>query len=269
MPSPPLSPLRAICVAVARSADRQWLGWFLAALTAAAPMALFAQTVSERGDGFLFDRPTLSFAIRGGYDRPFAGSDIYDFATTQLSLDRGDFAAFGYAFDMSVRLADRVDLMFSAGEARRSSPSEFRKFVDTRDRPIQQTTALRRVPLTLGLRYAVTSPGERIGRLAWIPSRFTPWIGLGGGTMRYSFTQAGDFVDFQTLNVFPKTYRSKGWAPMAYANIGAEYSLNERFALTGDLRYATARAPLDGAFVGFDKIDLSGTAATMGFSVRY
>jgi hypothetical protein len=87
--------------------------------------------------------------------------------------------------------------------------------------------------------------------------------------MQYSFTQAGDFVDFQTLNVFARTFRSKGWTPMAFASVGADVSLTERFSLTGDVRYSAARAPLTGAFVGFDRIDLSGTAATMGISVRY
>ncbi len=269
MPGLPLLPRRRTRAAVAREGNTPWLRWLLVALTATAPLTLFAQTAGYRGDGFLFRRPLLTFSIRGGYDRPTGSSDIYDFTTTQLTLNRGDFAALSYNFDVGVRLADRVDMTFSAGEARRATPSEFRNFIDNDDLPIEQITALRRVPLTVGLKYALTAPGERIGRLAWIPSRFTPWVGLGGGAMQYSFTQAGDFVDFQTLNVFARTFRSKGWTPMAFANVGADVSLNERFSLTGDVRYSAARAPLRGAFVGFDKIDLSGTAATMGLSVRY
>jgi hypothetical protein len=56
---------------------------------------------------------------------------------------------------------------------------------------------------------------------------------------------------------------------MAYAHLGADLSLNERFLLTGDLRYSAARTPLSDTFEGFDRIDLSGTAATIGISVRY
>jgi len=253
----------------APAAGRPWLRWLLAAVTAAAPLSLFGQFAGERGDGFLFRRPVVTFAIRGGYDRPMARSDLYDFTTTQLTLSRGDFAALGYAADLGVRVAERVDLVFSAGEARRGQPSEFRKFVDDRDQPIEQTTSLRRVPLTAGVRYALTSPGEQISRLAWLPSRLTPWIGAGGGLMLYNFRQNGDFVDFETLNVFSKTYASKGRSAMAYVNLGADLSLTERFVLTGDLRYSTARAALNGTFVGFNKIDLSGTAATMGIAVRY
>lgn len=259
-------PPRAVA---APAAGRPWFRWLLAAVTAASPLSLFGQFAGERGDGFLFRRPIVTFAIRGGYDRPMARSDLYDFTTTQLTLSRSDFAALGYAADLGFRVAERVDLVFSAGEARRGQPSEFRMFVDDRDQPIEQTTSLRRIPLTVGVRYALTSPGEQISRLAWLPSRLTPWIGAGGGLMLYNFTQNGDFVDFETLNVFAKTYASKGRSAMAYANLGADLSLTERFVLTGDLRYSTARAALNGTFVGFNKIDLSGTAATMGIAVRY
>lgn len=260
---------RSLRVAAAQTPDRLWLRWLLVALTAAAPLSLFAQTAAHQGDGFLFQRPSFTFAIRGGYDRPLASSDIYKFTTTQLTLDKGDFAAAGYAVDAGFRLRDRLDLTFSAGEARRTAGSEFRKYIDNNDQPIEQTTSLRRIPLSMGVKYALRDPGERIGKLAWIPSQFTPWVGIGGGAMQYTFRQKGDFVDFETLNVFNRTFTSKGWTPMAYAHLGADISLNQRFALTGDLRYSYARAPLTGAFVGFDRIDLSGTAATMGFSVRY
>ncbi len=265
----PLSRVPHGRVAAAAPRASLWLRWLLPAVTAAAPLALFAQDPGQRGDGFLFRRPVISLTVRGGYDRPSGRSEIYDFTTTQLTLDRGDLAALGYQFDLGVRVAERVDLVFSVGEARRSQPSEFRDFVDNNDLPIEQTTTLRRVPLTAGVRYALTRPGEQIGKFAWIPSRITPWVGVGGGAMQYTFRQKGDFVDFQTYDVFARTFQSKGWTPLAYANIGADLSLSERVALVGDLRYTAARASLDGAFVGFDKIDLSGAAATMGLSVRY
>lgn len=245
------------------------LRWLIIAAAAGAPVILLAQPAGAGGDGFTFRRPALSITVRGGYDRPMGRSDIYDFATKQLTLNKRDFAAASYQVDLNVRVSERFDLGISGGEATRTSPSEFRNFIDNNDQPIEQNTRLRRVPLTLGVKYALTAPGERIGKFAWIPARLTPWAGLGGGTMRYNFTQVGDFVDFQTLNVFTKEYTSEGWTPMAYVHLGADLMLNTHFALTGDLRYTTARAPLSGAFVGFNKIDLSGTAASMGLTLRY
>lgn len=241
--------------------------WLIVAI-AAAPLPLLAQPAGAVGDGFAFRRPVLSLTIRGGYDRPVGGSDIYDFSTTNLTLDKGDFAAAGYQIDIGFRVNDRTEIVLSGGQARRQADSEFRDYIDNNDLPIEQTTRLRRMPLSVGVKYALTSPGERIGKFAWIPARLTPWAGVGGGAMQYAFSQVGDFVDFQTLNVFGDELKANGWAPMGYGHLGADLRLTTRLSLTGDLRYTRSSARLGGSFEGFDRIDLSGTAATMGFTLR-
>jgi hypothetical protein len=237
----------------------------------AAPISVIAQPGGAVGDGYFFRRPTVSLTIRGGLDRPTASSDIWAFTTRNLTVDRGDFLAPGYQVDLGIRFNRRTEVVFASGLSVRSTGSEFRDFIDNNDQPIEQTTRIRRLPVTAGVRFALTLPEEKLGRLAWVPARFTPWIGAGGGAMNYTFSQKGDFVDFQTLNVFRQEYVASGWTPMGYANVGADLRLSTRLWLTGDLRYSMARAPMNtpgSKFVGFNKIDLSGTAATMGFTVR-
>ncbi len=234
------------------------------------PVTLLAQSAGAVGDGFAFRRPVVSLTVRGGYDRPLGNGEIFDFSRKNLTLSTGDFAAAGYQIDIGVRISDRTEIVVTGGDASRTAGSEFRNFIDNNDKPIEQTTRLRRLPLAVGVKYALSAPGERIGKFAWIPSRFTPWVGTGLGAMQYSFTQNGDFVDFQTLNVFRDELSSTGWAPMGYAHLGLDVRLTTRMSLTGDLRYTAARGTLarDGSFDGFGKIDLSGTAATMGFTLR-
>jgi hypothetical protein len=229
---------------------------------------LLAQPAGAVGKGFAFRRPVLSITVRGGYDRPNAASDIFDFTTTNLTLGRSDFAAAGVHLDVAVRVNERTDVVFSGGIAQRRVASEFRNFIDNNDQPIEQTTLLRRAPIAVGVKYALTPPGERIGKFAWIPAKLTPWIGVGGGTMEYGFKQVGDFVDFQTLDVFRDELSSTGFAPMAYGLLGADLSLTTRVSLTGDLRYTYARAKMSESFEGFNRIDLSGAAATVGFTIR-
>jgi hypothetical protein len=240
----------------------------LTALLSLAPLPLLAQPAGAVGDGFSFRRPILSLSIRGGYDRPFAGSDVFDFTTTNLTLSKADFAAAGLQLEVGVRVGDRTEIVASGGTARRSVPSEFRNFIDNNDQPIEQTTRLQRTPYTLGVKYALTAPAEQIGKFAWIPSRITTWVGAGGGFMNYDFSQVGDFVDFQTLNVFRDDLTSSGTAPLAYGHVGIDLRLSTRTALTGDIRYTYARARLSDAFVNFNSIDLSGAAATIGLTFR-
>jgi hypothetical protein len=263
----PSLPVRTPSRAGAAEPKRLRLGLLLLAV-ATSPWQLAAQQLGVGGEGYFFHRPALTISVRGGADRPIGSSQIWDFTTQNLTVSKGDFTAPGFMVDVGVRLSDRFQLIAASGTSRRANASEFRKYVDNNDLPIEQTTTIRRLPVMLGVRYNITAPEERISRFAWIPSRVTPWVGVGGGAMNYTFSQIGDFVDFQTLNVFKQTFASSGWAPMAYGNVGVDLKLSMRFSLTGDFRYSAARATLGGKFVGFDKIDLSGTAATMGLTVR-
>jgi hypothetical protein len=87
--------------------------------------------------------------------------------------------------------------------------------------------------------------------------------------MWYRFTQQGEFVDFQTNDIFRDHLESSGWAPTVQGLAGVDLTLTPRLALTGEARYSWARAQLSDAFVGFDRIDLSGTSATVGLTVRF
>jgi hypothetical protein len=234
-------------------------------------LALSVPAVAQQGagNGFLFREPVGSFALRAGFAQATAGSDIFDFVTDELTLGRNDFAGMSFAADLGVRLGRQLDLVFGGSYAGSSAQSEFRRFVDNNDLPIEQTTSLARVPLTASVKYYFTPRGRTIGRYAWIPSTLAPFVGAGGGGMWYRFRQKGDFINMETFDVFNDTFRSEGWTPTAIAFAGVDVSLGPRFALTTEGRYTYGRAKLGADFSGFDKIDLSGYGVSAGFSVRF
>ncbi len=231
-----------------------------------APAAVHAQTA---GNGFLFGRPSAVFSIRGGFASPTANSDVFSFAAKQLTLGKGDFGSGTVVTDLGVRVADRVDVQFGFSFSDRNINSEFRDWVDNNNLPIEQQTGFRRTAVTLGAKYYLTSPGRSISRLAWVPAKVTPYVSAGVGAMGYRFRQEGDFVDFQTLDVFPTKLSSKGWSPMAYAAGGVDYSLTTRLGLISEARYDRSRATMSSVFEGFDRIDLSGLSASVGLSLRF
>ena len=238
----------------------------LIAIVALAPRA----GAQGSGKGFLFHKPVGSFALRGGYAVANASSDVFSDATTQLTLNKGDFSGFNWGGDISYSTGDRWDLLFDGEVAYSKKDSEFRKFIDNNNQPIEQTTKFTRVPLTIGLKYYLTSRGRSVSQFAYIPSKFAPYVSVGGGAMYYFFQQKGDFVDFETLDVFNTTLESTGWAPMGRGAAGVEYSLGPWLALTGEGRYVWAKAKLDpSAFDGYDKIDLDGFTGTVGIRVRF
>jgi len=118
------------------------------------------------------------------------------------------------------------------------------------------------------LRHYLTSRGRSIGRFAWIPARRALYLGVGAGMMEYKFSQTGDFIDFETLNVFSDEYISQDWAPTAHANAGLDIALGRMSMLNLEARYTWAQSPMGSDFQGFNQIDLSGLAVTAGLSLR-
>jgi len=231
------------------------------------PLATVAQMGS--GDGFLFGAPHGSVTLRGGFARPSAGSDVFSFVQQHLTLSRGDFAGGSFSTDVAINLSERLALEVGTGYSGRSVPSVYRDWVDNKDQEIAQTTALRRMPLTVGVRYYLSPTGRSISRLAWVPTRVATYVAGGAGGTWYSFRQSGDFVDYQTLDVFGTTLKSSSWAPTAYGAVGVDYSMSARTGLVAEARYDHAKARMSRDFSKFDRIDLSGLAATVGLTIRY
>src|SRR3954468_3507599 len=71
------------------------------ALAAAAPA--HAQST---GDGFLFHRPMARISVRGGYAVARAGSDLFDFTTENLTLQKRDFSGLSLGAAVDVTASD-------------------------------------------------------------------------------------------------------------------------------------------------------------------
>ncbi len=236
------------------------------AVLLAAPAAVSAQT---GGPGFLFRRPAVQLGLRWGYSVAHAGSGIYSYVTDSLTLNKSDFNAFMIGGQLAFRITDRLDGAVDFAYAGATRPSEERYWVDNNNLPIQQKTTFSRIPLTFRLKWYLMPQGQSISRFAWIPAEWAPYVGMGAGVMWYTFRQSGDFVDWQTLNVFTDRFESSGNAPTLNVFAGADVSLNKNFVLTGEARYDWASARMGQDFIGFDKIDLSGVQLSLGIGARF
>ena len=239
----------------------------VAVLAALPVLPLSAQ--SGGGDGYLFSAPHATLSIRGGLARPTASSDVFSFVTERLTVNRGDFVGVSFASDLGFRLTHRIDLVLGTGISTRERRSEYRDLVDMDDLPIEQRTTFRRIPMTAGVKVHLRPSGRSVGKLAWVPTRLAPYVAAGGGMMYYVFKQDGDFVDYQTFDVFRTSLRSTDVAGMAYGAVGGTYSLAPRIGVNVEVRYDRARGPLDADFRDFDPIDLSGAGLTAGFLFRF
>lgn len=244
---------------------------FRSLLLVAASVSLMvpSEVLGQGGDGFLFKRPKVQLSIRGNYFLPRAGSQIFDDTREQLTVETSDFHTVGVGGEVAVRITERVDVAVDFGYGQSETFSEFRDFVGTDDPPIEQTTIFTRVPVTANVKLYLTDRGRSISRLAWIPTKVTPYVGAGVGFVWYEFTQTGEFVDFNNLDIFNDRFTSSGTAPTAQGFAGVDLSIGGNWVLTGEARYSVGNVEMDADFVGFDNIDVTGLQVTVGLGVRF
>jgi len=225
--------------------------------------------VPNRSADFLFGRPRASIGVRGHWIFASAGSDIFDFVTRQLTLDKKDFDGPGFGADGGVALNDRLDVVGGFEMSRMSKGSEYRDFVDNLLLPIEQRTSLNTLSIVGSVRYALIPKGQQISRLAWIPNRVVPYVGAGAGATHYEFRQSGDFVDFQDLSVFNDSFKAAGWTPTAHVFGGVDVQLFRGLYCTAQGRYTKAKGTLSSDFIDFDPIDLSGFRVSAGINLLF
>ena len=222
---------------------------------------------------FLLGRPRVSIGVRGEWLFASASSDIFDFVTEQLTLDKSSFNAPGFGMDVAVSLTSRLNLVTSVDIAKSRTPSEYRDHVEqvgSTFLPIQQTTSLRQSSFSGSLTFALLPRGRTISRFAWIPSTIVPYVGAGGGVTNYDFRQDGDFVDFNNSSrIFTDNFRSHGWTPTAHVLGGADIQLYKRMFVSIEGRYGWANATLDSDFIEFEPIDLGGFRFGAGFHFMF
>lgn len=224
-------------------------------------------------DGFLLGAPRVSLTFMTGYMQPRAASggdtqSLWDLTREELTVDTRDLGGTSIGGQIGVRASEHFDVTLAITYTHSETRSEFRDWVDQDDLPIEQTTEFVTVPVTVGFKAYLLDRGRSFGRYAFVPRKWNAYAGVAGGLVYYRFQQRGDFVDFETLDIFTDNFLSQARAPTVHFLAGMEVSMNQRLLLTGEGRYALGTAPLDSDFVGFPDLDLAGFQFTVGLSLR-
>jgi hypothetical protein len=240
----------------------------LLAVTAAVifmPQPAFAQG----GPGFLFAQPRVAVSAKAGYSFPQTDSDLFDFSREQFTLSRADFRSPSFGAEAAFSATEQLDVVVDFGWARSRADSEYWDFEDLDGLPIEQETVFERTTISFGARYYPLDRGRQVGQFAWVPSAVSPFVGAGVGVMWHEFRQNGDFIDFETFDVFSDNLQTSGVAPVADVRAGIDVSLSRRVFVTGEARYLFGTGPTGDDYVGFDDMDLSGLVALVGVGFRF
>jgi len=218
---------------------------------------------------FMIGQPRAYLGFDTGFLFANTGSDLYDFISRQLTVDKQAFNTPVLGGRFGVSLTPRIDVLVGLEHAKSTADSEYRDFVDTQSLPITQTTSRQEYNLTGSVRVSLVPSGRRISRYAWVPRTVTPYVGAGGGAVKYDFSQFGSFVDFATSRIFTDQFDATGWAPSAHAFAGADVRIWRRLYLSLEGRYTWSAAPLSDDFVDFEPLSLAGFRLGGGVRVAF
>ena len=230
-----------------------------------------APAAAQSSPDFLFGSPNGMIGVRSGWVFASANSDLFTFVQEHLTVDRKDFNAPAIGVDVEIAMAPRLSAVAGFDYARATKNSEYRDFVDNQRLPITQTTQLSELNFSGSVKFAVTPRGRDISSRAWIPAAVTPYVGAGGGVLKYEFLQYGDFIDVDSpaMDVFTDTFRSSGWTPSAHVFGGVDVRVYKRLYLSGEGRYLWSSSTPSRDFIDFEPIDLAGFKATVGIHYMF
>lgn len=218
----------------------------------------------QNPSGFRFDPPKVHFSIQIGADQTKTANEIVQFVSNRLTLDPKDFHQPKIALELGVRLNERTDIDFEMVFAGMGMDSEFRDWVDNDDLPIRQTTEIFKSTFGMNIKRYLRNRGQRLSQFAWIPNGWAPFVGAGGGLAVYEFGQVGDFIDFETLDVFGADLRSRGHGALGKVFAGMDFYLGAGWGLTTTWQYTWVSSPMNGDFQQFQPFDLGGLGGQFG-----
>lgn len=219
-------------------------------------------TSSAPPPDFMLGRQRASIGVRGSLFVASANSDIFDFVTNQLLLEKKDFNTGSFGAEFSYSMHPRLDLVVGMDLNNMSKGTQDRdrdELLPNGSRvPIKSVTELQQLNFTASAKFALIPRGRSVSRLAWLPNTFVPYLGAGAGYGSYSFRQNGDFDDFVDHHIFTDRFHSDGWAPTFHVLAGTDIRVARHLLLSFEGKYSWSHADLSQDFLDFEPIDLGG-----------
>lgn len=226
---------------------------------------------AQSGEGYLFGSPPAHLDFSLGMAAPRAQGVLFEEIMDRYTLKREDLRSAAFGGSLGLRVDEQVDFALELGFARSSTDVEDRDYEGTDGLPIVHTVELTRVPLSVVFRGYLWERGRQVGRMAWVPRAWVPYLGAGVGITWYEFAQDGEFVDETdpALPIFRDVLTWDGSAPTAHLLGGVEVNLNPRLLLRGEGRYSWGEGDdRSRDYEGFEGVDLAGFQAVVGLTLR-
>jgi hypothetical protein len=176
-----------------------------------------------------------------------------------LLFNLDDFKTASFGGEWEFPLIEHLHASLGVGLTTKSVPSIYTDFYEDDGSEIEQDLSLRIVPFTAAIRYL---PLRR-------DAPVQPYIGAGVGIFAWRYSESGEFINFNTGEVFRDTFSGSGATAGPVILGGVDFSLGS-WSIGGEIRYQSAQGelPEDQSFAG-SKIDLGGFTYSATVKVKF
>ena len=207
----------------------------------------------------IVDAQSVAVRLKLGAFAPRIESDLWEENLETFTIERSDFDSLIGGVEFSIELSEHVDLAFGVETSSSTVFSNYRDLVFDDGGEILQDLTLRTTPVTAGVRIFPIGKFHRV----------FPYVTGGGGLYVYEYREEGEFVDFDTFDIYGDLFLDRGVAYGGYLGAGVEVGVSELAYIFGEYRRHWARGTHGGDFQGFGRFDLRANQMSFGVNLRF
>ncbi len=205
-----------------------------------------------------------AFSAYGGFRIFDITSELFAANEFDFGITEDDFRTGGYGFEFDVAVLPQVDISLGFNAASSRTYGSYLDLVYEDGGEIEHRADLTMTELSLGVRL----------RLIGGAARVRPYLLAGVSGAYYRYREIGDFVDFETADIYYDEFAETSFLPGFFAGAGIDYALVQlpdrgRVELFGEFRYARSQGEHTEGFAGFGDLQLDGSGGLFGFRVRW
>lgn len=205
-----------------------------------------------------------AFAAYGGFRVLNVTSDLFTANEFDFGITDDDLRTSGFGFEFDFAVLPRVDISIGFDNGDAETYGSYLDLVYEDGGEIEHLAQLAMTELSLGVRF----------RLLGGATRVRPYL-IGGVTgAYYRYTEIGDFVDFDTADIYYDEFEERSFLPGFFAGAGADVAVvrlpdGGRVELFGEFRYARSQGEHTEGFAGFGDLKLDRSGGLFGLRVRW
>ena len=207
--------------------------------------------------------PRYSIAGYGGFRLLQIDSALFESNEIDFGITEDDFGSGRTGFEVSVAVVPAVEIVVGMDWGDADTYGNYLDLVYEDGSEIEHAAWLEMTEYLLGARIRPMHG-----------SRLSPYLVFGLSAASYRYGEAGDFVDFDTADIYYDEYNERLFLPGFFAGAGLDFAVlqmpfGRRLDAFAEFRYARAQGEHEEGFDGFGDLTVGRTGALLGLRFRF